>query len=684
MNKQYDYVIGQNAYDCGIASILTILKYYGINASRERIISKLSRQSTGYTAYDLITISKDYGIEAYGIKDKINNIKKLPAIAHTIKDKNMFHFIVIYEINYRKREVLIMDPSEGLKIISFEEFEKITTNIFLIFEGKKKKKTKNFRLKQEIIKICQNNKRIILNTLFLSVFYILLSLLFNYYLKTVLKYNKNSSLLLTILLIFIGLSFLKNFVGYIKNRLILKVSIKIDKDITNSVTNHILNLPYEYFITKTTGELVTIIEDIENFKQIVTKIFISSLVNLILIVVIITYLAIINIYLGLIMIFIIITMILVTKKYQYVFNNYYVKLKMYKINYTSSLINFFTSFETIKNLNLSNKITTSIMKKYNDCLKEDTKYNKKYYNYNFITLLLTDLFYLFLVFISLLIVRIYNIELLDVVLFSSIFYLLIGLLGNINEGISLYKVYQTATERVFDCLDIKEEKFSSTNFNTINSITFNNVSYSREELGIIKNLNLKIEKPSSIYITGPSGIGKSTLMKLLLRYFTPTEGRILIDDIDIQGLDLSFIRNSITYIGQNESLFTGSILQNLELVDSSKRNIELVSKISLLDEFMDKNNIDYNFQIEENGTNISGGERKKIILARGLLHFKEVLILDEVFGEISIEEERKILKNIFNEYKEKIIIVISHRNDNSDLFDKKYIFEGDGKINETK
>ena len=168
MNKEYDYVIGQNAYDCGIASILTILKYYGINASREKIISKLNRKSSGYTAYDLITVSKHYEINAYGVKDRINNIKKLPAIAHTNKDKNMFHFIVIFEINNRKREMLIMDPSEGLKTISFEEFNKITTNIFLIFEGKKKKKTKNFRLKKEII-ISLYNDLLELDSWYLSI-----------------------------------------------------------------------------------------------------------------------------------------------------------------------------------------------------------------------------------------------------------------------------------------------------------------------------------------------------------------------------------------------------------------------------------------------------------------------------------------------------------------------------------
>ena len=82
--------------------------------------------------------------------------------------------------------------------------------------------------------------------------------------------------------------------------------------------------------------------------------------------------------------------------------------------------------------------------------------------------------------------------------------------------------------------------------------------------------------------------------------------------------------------------------------------------------------------------NLSGGERKKIILARGLLHLKNVLILDEVFNEISISEERKILKNIINKHNDKIIIIISHRNSNKDLFTKKYNFKGDGTVYEVK
>lgn len=681
MKKNYDYVLQQNSTDCGIASIMTILMYYRIRPSREKILSKISKQERGYSAYDLIKISKMYGIEASGVKTKLLSIEKFPVIAHIIKNKNLFHFIVIFEIDKQKKLLKVMDPAEGIKTITFKEFEEITTDVFIIFNGKKKKKYSNQRFKKELIKIFQTNRRIILKTLFLSVLYVILSLIFNYYLKIILTYNKINVLIL-IFIIFINITFLKNIVNYLKNRLILKISKKIDQDITIKVSNHVLNLPYEYFISKTTGELVTIVEDVENFKEIVTKIFILSAVDLILIGVILLYICFLNFYVGLTLIIVVLALLFITKKYQHVFNDLYLKYKISKINYTSKLINYLTAFETIKNLNIISKISVNLSEDYNKSLTEDFAYNKKINNYNFLTNLFVDSFYLIFIFLSLCIVIKNKLELFDVVLFSSLFYFLIGLLTNITESISLYKVYESSTERVLDCLDVEEEKFLMTNLSVINSIKFKNVKYDNNCSCILNDINLEIKKGEKIYITGESGLGKSTMMKILLRYFKSASGEILIDNLNINDLDLSFIRKNITYIGQNEELFPGTIMDNLKLVEEKDSKIYKASRITLLDKTLRENNVDYNFLVEESGTNLSGGERKKLILTRGLLHFKNVLILDEVFNEISIEEEKEILTNLFNSYSDKIIIVISHRNNNLELFDKKYKLEGDGKLYE--
>ncbi len=683
MRKNYDYVLGQNSYDCGISSIMTILSYYGIKSSREEIISKFNKHDDGYTAYDLILIAKEYGIDGYGIKTEIIKLNKLPVIAHTIKDKNMFHFVVVLEKNDRKKKLLIMDPSEGLKEMTYEDFYHISTNIFLLFEGGKKKSIKDQRFKEEIIKIFKHNKKSIIKTLLISVFYVALSLFFNYYLKMMLSYSDNMNVLIKIFIVFLQIVFLKSFITYLKDSLSFKVSKTIDYDVTNKVCSHIFNLPYEYFIRKSTGELVTITQDVDVFKQVVTKIFILSLVDFILIVIILLYLFILDAIVASLCAILIIIILFVTKKYQYIFNDDYVKLKRTKIDYSSSLINYLTSFETIKNLNVSNKVTDNLSKKYTKLLNIDENYNKNFYIYNSLLSFLSDFFYLIVIFVSLYFYH-NSSDMFNTVLFSSMFYFVISLMNNINDSIAFYKVYQTSTDRVLDCLDVPAEVFKPTNLCKINNIKFVDINYEISKNSILKDINLEIKKGEKIYITGSSGIGKSTLIKLLLNYFTPTSGNIFIDDLNIKDLPLSFIRNNITYVGQNESLFSGSILDNFKLVSSDLNKIDDVSKLSLLDSFFLKNNINYDYLLEESGTNLSGGERKKIILARSLLKFENVLVLDEVFNEISIEEERKILNNIFNKYSNRIIIVISHRNTNLNFFDKKYEIKGDGTLNEIK
>lgn len=682
MNKSYDYVLQQSYTDCGIASIMTVLMYYGIKPSREAILSKVKQKDCGYAAYDLIKISKHYGINAYGVRSQLENIDKLPAIAHTIKNENMFHFIVILEINKKKQTIKVMDPEDGIKTLSFEKFHNITTDIFLIFEGKKKKKTKSKRFKAEILAITKEHKKIIIKTVILSIFCVLLSLIFNYYLKTVLVYYKNASYLIVITVSFITLIIIKNILYYLKNKLVLKLNIKIDHDTTKKVISHIFNLPYKYFITKKSGELLTLVEDIENFKEVITKVFILSSVDLILIIVIIIYTSILNIYIGIYLALVLLILYIITKKYQYIFNDAFIKYKQSKIKYTSLILSHITSFETIKNLNISKKITTLLDQNYNESLKQEKIYNTKNYNYNFLISFLTDASYIIYIMFSILIIIKTNMNYLDIVLYSSIFYLIIGLLNNITESIVLYKVYETSIDRVLDCLDVKEEVQEKTNFSSINKINYKNISYKTNNKYLLKDINLEIKKGDIIYLTGESGLGKSTMMKLLLKYYNNEKGNILIDNINIKDLNISFLRDNITYISQNETLFQGTIKDNLELITKDQEKIKEIAKITQLDEFLSQKNINLNYVIEESGSNISGGERKKIILARGLLHFKDVLILDEVFNEISISEEGQILKNIISKYKNKIIIVISHRNSNKNLFNKKFELKGDGKLYE--
>ena len=201
-------------------------------------------------------------------------------------------------------------------------------------------------------------------------------------------------------------------------------------------------------------------------------------------------------------------------------------------------------------------------------------------------------------------------------------------------------------------------------------ITFKNLKYSYDDVNnIFENINFSMVKGKNTFIKGKSGVGKSTIFKLLTKELEVSDNMIFVDGIDINNISSWDIKNNITYVSQNEYIFTCSMLDNIKLFnDYTTDEINKVLKICKIDEILISKNIDLNYILEDNGSNLSKGERQKILLARNLLRSKEVLILDETTNEIDVKSEREIIKNIFTEYK-KTIILISHRTDNEDLFD---------------
>ena len=357
--------------------------------------------------------------------------------------------------------------------------------------------------------------------------------------------------------------------------------------------------------------------------------------------------------------------------YQQRLNQNYKILKDKRIKTSSYFYESLTSFNTIKNLNIENKIIDNLVNNNSITLESNKKYLKEYYKFDLINNYLIDMFYLLVIIVSVFIVKTINGSISSTILIGNIFYLFIGLLSSVYENITMKKIYKTSVDKVLDILEMNKEEKADNKFNKIREIVFNNVSYVKNDKTIISNLNLRLKENENVFITGDSGIGKSTIIRLLLRNHKVTSGKIMIDNIDINDLSLSFIRGNIIYVSQNETLFQTTIKGNLDLINNSKEKQSLCCKTTLLDKTFNTDNY-LNIFLEENGNNISTGQRKKIIIARALLRAKDFLILDESFNEISIEEERKILNNIFNNYPYLTVILISHRQDNSDLFDKIY------------
>ena len=249
-------------------------------------------------------------------------------------------------------------------------------------------------------------------------------------------------------------------------------------------------------------------------------------------------------------------------------------------------------------------------------------------------------------------------------------------LNNISLLVRKYMDDNLSFKRLNNLLNYEIANDNNKAIKDIQNIKFNNINYKVNKRVLIKDFSLDINKGDNIFITGKNGVGKSTLCKLLIKNINAKNNNIFINDIDINNIKESSVKNNICYASQDEYIFTDTIKNNILLFKNiSSRELRKVLKVTELDKMMKYKNINLDYMLEENGHNLSGGERQKILLARTLLRKTDYIILDETTSEIDIESERKILNNIKTEYN-KTIIFISHRDSNKDLFNKRVQLKG--------
>jgi ABC-type multidrug transport system fused ATPase/permease subunit len=223
-------------------------------------------------------------------------------------------------------------------------------------------------------------------------------------------------------------------------------------------------------------------------------------------------------------------------------------------------------------------------------------------------------------------------------------------------------------ERVYEILDkqpkIKDKKDAKELIIKSGTIEYKNVEfrYNEKDEFSLKNINLKIKKGITA-IVGPSGSGKSTLIKLLLRFYEPETGEIIIDGQNIKEVKIKSLRKNISIISQEIFLFSDTILENLKFakpdadLEEIKNACEKAGILTFIQNLPEK----FNTKIGERGLKLSGGERQRIAIARAILKDAPILILDEATSQLDGITENTIKKFLIEFAMKKTIIVIAHR-----------------------
>ncbi len=238
-------------------------------------------------------------------------------------------------------------------------------------------------------------------------------------------------------------------------------------------------------------------------------------------------------------------------------------------------------------------------------------------------------------------------------------------LGNTLTGVQTIFV---AMGRVFELFDYIPTIKNSENAVSVPPITknikFKNVSFGYvEDVDVLKNISLEVKKGETLAIVGNSGGGKSTLVNLIPRFYDVKSGEIQFDDVNIQNFKIEDLRNNISFVFQDNFLFTGTIRENIMLASNNATDTDLydVLKASHLDEVINSLPDGLDTVLGERGLTLSGGQRQRVAIARAMIRNTPIIILDEATSALDNESEAIVQKALDNLMRNKTVFVIAHR-----------------------
>ena len=479
------------------------------------------------------------------------------------------------------------------------------------------------------------------------------------------NFEKIGTILLTLLALYVVSAIFSFIQGFVMTNISQKLSYTLRQDLSKKINK----LPMNYFDKKTNGEVLSIItNDIDtlgmNLNQSITQIITSvcTLIGILVMMLTIswqmTLISVIVMPIGAVLV-----KIIVGKS-----QKYFKKQQDYLGHVNGQVEEIYSGLTVVKAFNGEEKAQNDF-----------SKANKELYRSAWRSQFLSGLMYPIMNFIS-------NIGYVGVAIAGG--YLAINgriTVGNIQSFIqynkqftppvnqiaevsSMLQAMVAATERIFDFLEEEEEVETATKDIDITKIqgnvTFEHVKFGyRPDDIIIKDFNATVKSGQKIAIVGPTGAGKTTMVKLLMRFYDLTGGRILLDGIDIKDIERGKLRQMFGMVLQDTWLFGGTVKDNIKYSKEDATDDEVIraAKSARVHHFIKTLPNGYNSEINEESSNISAGQKQLLTIARVILADPKILILDEATSSIDTKTEIEIQKAMDNLMEGRTSFVIAHR-----------------------
>lgn len=470
------------------------------------------------------------------------------------------------------------------------------------------------------------------------------------------------------LAVFLGISLTSTFVSFVRQWILMHLSIKIDIPLMLGYFEHIYKLPMKFFASRKTGDITTRFSDAFTIKDIFTSIALSLIMDISM--ALIT--GVILFQMNPKLFAVIIMMTLISIVLVFIFKQPYKKINEEQMQQSSILnseiIEGLRAVETIKGNANEDIELESIEREYIKSLRISYKEGMLSNVQSTISSVISGVGNLVLLYVGIMQVINNNMTLGSFMAFNTLAGYFMDPIGNL---VSLQLSIQEANismKRLSEIMDYEREQKSERQYQEISSIDgdikLDHVTFRYgNRKPALDDVSFIIEKGQKVALVGASGSGKSTIAKLLLKYYEPEAGNITIDGMEISEYKNDDIRHAISYVPQNIELFSKSIYDNIRVTRQSATldEVKEAAKAADAHEFIKRLPMQYYTYLEEAGNGLSGGEKQRIALARAFLKENQFYIMDESTSNLDFATENIIFDMIYNKFRKKTMLIIAHR-----------------------
>ncbi len=666
------YINGDGPFEEGLACLKMICKQYKVKFSYESLDEVLAKKLSKKNILTLeilgeILLQNGFIIgDAYVNRNNLLRLKKNSLIFY--KE----HICIVSEANVEK--FVLISPKFGKVVIKKSQLENSFPEISNVLIPKRSMKShiNKFGINW-IIPFLKKYRNIFIKLLLASFVVQLLSLANPLLIQVIIDKVISQRSLNTLQIIGVALFLVTIFESILRSLrtfLLVDTTNRIDLDLGSEIISHLFKLPLNFFSKRRVGELSTKISELEKIRDFFTGQTLTTIIDALFSIIYICIMLIYSWILTLIALSVLPIQIVITILGVPLFKNQYRKVAESNANTQNHLIESMNVIQTIKTQNIENNTFKKWFENY-------TNFIQKIFNKTITGTILSEsssllqkISQIIVLWVGASMVLKGQLTLGQLIAFRIISGYVTQPILRLSSLSQRFEELKVSFERLGDVIN-QEAESNVLDKNNISmpeikgEIKYQKVDYTYHGNGnkILDNINVELKSKSLIGIVGRSGSGKSTFVKLLARLYKPNNGRILIDDIDIQKVELSSLRRQIGFVSQEPNLITGTVLENISISDPGINKNEIVeaAKRACAHEFIMNLENGYSTHIEERGGSLSGGQKQRIAIARALINKPKILILDEATSALDFITEKEVLRNIYKMNENCTVIFVTHR-----------------------